>query len=178
MAVERINQWVQILTGIALLIGLILVVIEMRQGLLIASAQLTQAGFFEFQDMKRQRMGENPAPTLTKACLHPEQLTDDEITVAVVDSNYRYDTIAMTMALSEIAGTPEAWRDMAEYQLKAMFATKLGRIEFHKHRHDPRRWHPEVAAMALEILQSGDFIRCEDLYRDWKKGLAEAEPEL
>ena len=72
------QDWVQILTGLALLIGLVLVVIEIRQSQTIALMEFTQAGYQEVFAFQRQRMGENPGPTLVKACLQPEQLTEEE----------------------------------------------------------------------------------------------------
>ena len=58
-----------------------------------------------------------------------------------------------------------------------MFSNKLGRVEYYMHKDDPKRWNPEIAEIAREVLESGDYIRCEDLYRRWKEGLAAPEPD-
>ncbi len=173
---SKLHDWTQVLTGCALIIGLLLVLLEIRQGQVIAYMQFTQAGYQEIFAFQRQRMGENPAATLIKACEQPEQLSQEEILVASAYFEYRYDSIELSKVLGEISGDEGIWQTIAETQLKDMFATKLGRVEFYRHKNNPHRWDPEIAAVAQAVLDSGDYMRCEDLYRSWKEGLA--APEL
>ena len=83
MSKNRVQDWIQIFTGLALLAGLALVVVEMYQARLLATLQLVNDGYAENFAFKRQIMGDNPAPILTKACLNPEELTEPEITCSV-----------------------------------------------------------------------------------------------
>ena len=73
------GNWIQIITGLAVVFGLFLVFIELRQAKQIASAELVSQGFSEGLSTQRGLMGEEFASVLANACLHPRELTDDQV---------------------------------------------------------------------------------------------------
>ncbi len=87
----RFQHWFQLMTNIAILIGLGLVVYELNQGKQLASAQ------FVIDDMARETsiqlamMGEDPREALAKAALHPADLNERD----VVALDAYYDSIVM-----------------------------------------------------------------------------------
>ena len=73
------SNWIQIATGIGVLVGLFFVFIELQQAKQLASADLVSQGFSEGLSTQRSVMGEEFADVFAKACMHPEDLTDGEI---------------------------------------------------------------------------------------------------
>jgi hypothetical protein len=171
LKIDRVSAWVQIATGLALVLGLVLVLIELIQARTLATLQLTSDGFGEAYAYKRQLMGENPSPILVKGCLHPELLTEAEIAVNMAAIDYRYDTIMYLLQMTEISGDAFDWQPMAAYNLKVIFSTKLGRVEYDKFKDDPTRWDPKILTMARKIIEDGDYIPCEKRFAEWKSGL-------
>ena len=173
----KISDWIQIGTGLALLVGLILVVVELGQARVLATIQVTNDAYSDQFDFYRQLMGENPSTVLVKACLHPGELTEAEIAVAMASIDYRYDAIRRTKAITEIAGYESGWEGLAISNLRHILSTKLGRVEYDKFKDDPYRWEPEIAELAKGLIESGDIVPCEKMYDDWQSGLKdEGEP--
>ena len=65
---SRIANWVQVTATIGVIIGVALVVIELRQAKTMSRAEATTQFFAEIAQNSRAQMGENPASTLSKAC--------------------------------------------------------------------------------------------------------------
>jgi hypothetical protein len=168
-----LHDGIQILTGLAILAGLVLVVIEMYQARMLATLQLTQDGYAEHFAFQRQIMGENPAPILTKACLTPNELTDAEMTVVMAYYDYRYDSIVMYKVMAEIVGDDSLWKRNSHFHLRAMLSTGPGRVEFETHKDDPTRWDPQIVDVAEAMIAGQTNLRCEELYEDWMSGLAD-----
>jgi hypothetical protein len=168
-----LHDKIQIITGLAVLAGLMLVIIEMYQARVLATLQLTRDGYAENFAFKRQIMGENPAPILTKACLTPGELTETELTVVMAYYDYRYDVIVMYKNMAEISGDHSLWRSAAQTNLNIALSTAPGRVEFEAYKDDPRRWDPEIVAIAEAMIADQQVHRCETLYESWKVGLAD-----
>ena len=64
---QKDADWVQIATGVALLVGLVLVVWELSQSRDVATAQLSSDGTDRYLQSAVPRMGENPAAALAKS---------------------------------------------------------------------------------------------------------------
>lgn len=76
---QTLGNWIQIVTGLAVVFGLFLVFAELRQAKQLASADLVSQGFSEGLSTQRGLMGEEFATVLANACMHPFDLTDDEV---------------------------------------------------------------------------------------------------
>lgn len=74
-----LGSWVQVLTGIAVVVGVVLVIVELRQVQTLARAQLTSDTMIQRMNIELAAAGENPAVALSKACLDPESLRPDEM---------------------------------------------------------------------------------------------------
>ena len=78
---DKVANWIQITATIGVLIGIVLVVIELRQAKAIAHANFTANFFSETAQNSRSQMGENPAIVLAKACLRPNEISAQELFV-------------------------------------------------------------------------------------------------
>jgi hypothetical protein len=80
MSSDRIVAWVQVVTGLAVLIGLVLVLVELRLSSKLAyTAQVGAAVDIHHQNRQSQ-IGETPtAGVFVGGCLSPAELSDEEI---------------------------------------------------------------------------------------------------
>jgi hypothetical protein len=74
-----LSTWVQIVTGVAVVVGLVLVIVELRQVQTLSRAQLTSDAMIQRGNVQLAMAGENPDVALAKACIEPESLRPDEM---------------------------------------------------------------------------------------------------
>ena len=74
---QIVSTRVQIITGLAVLVGLGLVILELQQTRTLARAQLTSDGWAEVFATQRSMLSENFNQTFAKAC-HGSELSDSE----------------------------------------------------------------------------------------------------
>lgn len=78
MNTEKLSHWVQIISGIAILIGLVLVLIELRQTKELTRASLASESHSIVMERSTSFQGENPMRVLAKACDSDEPLSTEE----------------------------------------------------------------------------------------------------
>ena len=72
---RKVELAVQLITGAALLIGVVLVLIELQQTRTLTFSQMVQDRFTSIVDQDSRIYGENLADVFEKSCLNPEDLT-------------------------------------------------------------------------------------------------------
>ncbi|MGK0223148.1 MAG: hypothetical protein ACI9ON_002391 [Limisphaerales bacterium] len=119
-------DWIQIVTGVAIIGGLVLVIVELQQSKALTRAQLGSAAVFDSIADHRALMGENPAVTLLTACLHPDQLTDHDR--LILRSYFTLHTLKAYRAkgLEDIGGFGADWESGAFYQYEIVSSTEPG----------------------------------------------------
>ena len=70
-----LNNWVQTITGLAIVLGLALVIWELQQNREATQSQLTTEGWHLINQTNTALLGESPADVLAKACDTPDALT-------------------------------------------------------------------------------------------------------
>ena len=75
MKSPSLNDWLQGITGIAIVVGLVLVVWELQQNREATTSQLTSDGFVFHSAANLALMGEQTAEVLAKACDSPNNLS-------------------------------------------------------------------------------------------------------
>ena len=81
MGSEKLNDWVQIATGITLVLGLGFIIWELQQSREATISQLTSDGFVYAGQQNATIMGEDLALVIAKACEAPEDLTTSDLVV-------------------------------------------------------------------------------------------------
>ena len=76
---KALSTWVQIVTGVAVVVGLVLVIVELRQVQTLSRAQLSSDAMIQRTNIQMALAGENAAAALAKACIDPESLRPDEM---------------------------------------------------------------------------------------------------
>ena len=78
---NRPDNWIQITTGLAIVLGLVLVFWELQQGREATKSQLTHDTCDYYAQITATRMGDEITPIVAKACERPDELTVTELMV-------------------------------------------------------------------------------------------------
>ena len=75
---EKLSDWVQIITGFAIVLGLGLLIWELQQNREAIRSQLTSDGFIHVGQQHATIMGEDLALVIAKACENPSEGAGNE----------------------------------------------------------------------------------------------------
>lgn len=148
MKEHHVTLFAQIATGLALLLGLALVWVELRQAKSLSLAELTSQGFSELTDNARTIMGENPAISISKSCFAPETLNEEDM--VVLDAYYRAQAaqIDRLRILEAVADFGVPWQQYAEQLLADVLSQEFGRRWFEEN----LAFDPQLASIRDDIL--------------------------
>ena len=151
------GNWIQIITGLAVVFGLFLVFIELRQAKQIASAELVSQGFSEGLSTQRGLMGEEFASVLANACLHPRELTDDQVVALDFYFQVQLNNVYRMEFIDTVAEITTPDIVMIE-NLRPILVTEHGRYWIAKKELLPRV-HEIVSRLTNEAADCGDYYR-------------------
>lgn len=147
---QALVSWVQVITGLALLIGLALVMLELRQAKSLTLAELVSQGYGEALEDNRAVMGEQTAAALAIACYAPEQLSDEQMVMITAYFTNQVLQASRWRVLDRIADFGVPWRSIAQQQLTTVLAIPIG-----------QRWFagaalvdPEMAKIGASVVES------------------------
>lgn len=149
---------IQLVTGFALLIGLVLVFVELQQAKELSLAELTSEGYSEAMSEFRSLMGENPAPVIAKACYESEKITPEERVVLTAYYSLKIAQISRLRVLELVAEFGVPWQTLAKQQLVGVLDTEPGRLWFDRN----FKVDTELYAIGQELIQAG--LDCKKPY--------------
>lgn len=125
---RRLTAWIQILTSIAVLLGLILVVWELQQARNIAQAQLISDNYGVAAQIHTSLFGENASEVLAKSCSSPEDLTEGELQI-LMRVHLAYLNLALRNYYIDTSTnvTQDSWQDEARRNITGILACEPGR---------------------------------------------------
>ncbi len=165
---QRLTNWIQILTGSAVLLGLGLVIWELRQSREVAIAQLTSEGYGIAMGRTISEMGENPGASLVKACEDPASLTSTELVVLNAFHKSLLNEVMRAFRIEQRSGLYEGtWKQIANGGFGGIFQTAAGRVWWEKER---QSLPEEVSEVGESILKS-EPLHLECWLEDWKSGI-------
>ena len=162
----RLIDLIQVLTTIAMVIGLGLVIYESRQSRELAQLEALNQGIATRNQHVVAALGENPSDVWVKGCLSPEELTQSEVAILYNDIGIFFlmtERIVMMQALGY-------GRDFDQFYARSYIARylgyRLGRADYDLY---GDTWPPEIRALAADIVASDDVVDC----RSWFEPLYE-----
>ncbi|MBW2423889.1 MAG: hypothetical protein JRG86_06560 [Deltaproteobacteria bacterium] len=157
----RFSSWFQIISNIALIVGLALVVYELNQSKLVANGQMIDAHASRMNDQYLAMMGEDPREALAKAALHPADL--DEKDAVTLDAFYTsiisgWANLYFTSGLLDVE---RRWRAGVSTQARMYFSSEPGRRWLQATAADPPMGLTEIFDLALASVgeKSDDPMR-------------------
>ena len=156
-------DWLQLAASLAVLVGLGLVVIELRQARAIAQGEIVSESFSIGGENVSAVMGENPARALARACLEPADLAPEEMLVV---SFYYSHRIALVRRFASITRATrlypdENWQIYArENVLPEVFSSEVGRAWWRTHA--PYKGDETLKAIGDDLLDELGPPSCGD----------------
>jgi hypothetical protein len=170
----KLNNWIQSITGIAVVIGIGLVILELQQNREATMSQLSSEAFQMISQFHTSVLGDQPAEALAKACEQPKELTTEEL---VVLDHYYSDLVFRTTRVRRLGqrggfyGEDEWKNNVGQWNL--MFETPAGRAYWKTFPHDS-----DLREVGDQILASWNCPTCSSLYASWRDQIGkEAEEE-
>ena len=125
---ETTSHWVQIVTGVVLILGAVLVVAEMRQTKNLARAQLTSDSWGMGLGSNQAMVGDNAMSSYSKLCNKDQVLTAED---AMIISNTFIQRLSVIMRAKEIeylgGFEHDGWKRAAALSLPFIFAAEHGK---------------------------------------------------
>ncbi len=154
---NKAQNIIQLVTSLSVLIGLGLVIYELRQTRELTLLQLAQGSMTEMSAEQYAIYGESAAVVLRKACMEPDSLTDDEL--FVLDAYFRTQVFRVMRfkQQEDIAGFNWGWRSTSESMLRRIVSFPQGKRWLTQNRLRDR----EINALIDEVLVSESVRSCD-----------------
>ena len=159
----KIAHWVQITATVGVLIGIVLVVIELRQAKAMTQAETISHFFAEVAQNNRAQMGENPAAILSKACLRPSEVTDEELFVLEGYFGSRWALADRSHRLELVAEFDTPWEAVSRKTLQPIVRLEHGRKWLGQRASE---YNPNLVEVVSEMLKETENTSCEDSLND------------
>lgn len=164
---NKVASWIQITATIGVLFGIVLVVIELQQAKAIARADTLSQFFAEVAQNARTQMGENPSVVLSKACLRPDEISEDELFVLDGYFSSRWALADRAYRLESVADFGAPWQTIARRSLKPVIRLEHG-----------RKWisqtvsalNPELTEIVSQMLEETGSISCKQSLNEFGLG--------
>ena len=161
---DKLSNWVQLLTAIAMLIGVGLVIWELRSNREIARAQQAVDGFGTFSQRNQSIMGEEATRAFAKACEEPDNLSVEEMIIMhyflVATLNNMRQSLSAEKVSSDLAVNKwEQWQG----NFRTIFATEYGRWWWKQ-----GGWEPELREAGDRILAGYEIRPCIERFESYR----------
>jgi hypothetical protein len=145
---DKTTRWLTIAANLAVLGGLILVAIQIRQNTAITRAQVANDYFMADMQLELAMMGDDPAASWIKAVYTPSELTP--LDAAVVDRYFNYGLVQIQrlQRMNELGLADDRWQDRINY-LRWHLGNEVGRRWWGQARRD---FSAEFAAQVDSVL--------------------------
>lgn len=156
---QKISLWVQFLTGLAVLVGLALVIWELQQARELARAQLASDGWNEIMATARSSLSETFAVARHKSCVSPNELSDSEIQEMLSYFHILRSEAVRMRGYSNIGSYEVAWRELAKNNVGIILGHTVGRVQYELGK---GFWWPWYEEMAEEMISNDEVRPCAD----------------
>ncbi|NKB32134.1 MAG: hypothetical protein GKR91_03455 [Pseudomonadales bacterium] len=153
------ESWVHMATGIAVIIGIMLVIYELEQTRQIAFTEMAQEAMSELNLRDTTLFGEEAAATIAKACFSPTELTDPEKVVLDSVFSSQINFAIRIKLLEDTGGITTIWRRNVQQAVDYIQGfpqgeswMELGKI----------MWDDEFNEAATAAMQVPTFMSCSE----------------
>jgi hypothetical protein len=158
------TDWIQLISSLAIIAGIGLVVVELRQSEQLTRMQLTSDYVESMNNVHGAVVGEGLAIALAKACLSPEELTLEE--TYILDSYYsmQANLVSRMILLTERDELYEEgyWRGQLS-NLRRAFSSHYGQAWFQQKNWDS--WPSTFFEEATKYMATFSGRECRELYK-------------
>ena len=162
---------VQLITSIGLIVGIILVIWELRQAREIAKGEAVVASFAQYSQRVQTMMGENSAAAVAKACDYPDELTTEEMLIldryySEVINNMRHTLLVQSVSDDLAVFDWTQWVGNFDH----VFATEYGRWWWRN-----ASWEQPIMDGGNAYLEAKNPPPCKDIFDGYRNRPATEE---
>lgn len=159
MDMDRLNRWITLGANVGILIGLILVVYEIRQNSALVRAQISAVAFSDQKALAIAKMGDNYPQVLARSIKEPASLTLDDVVVLQSALEARLLEFRSAGIMEELGVFTGRWRQDLYYSSRP-FTTPIGRKYWDYWYDDKVDWMRDVQANieSTEPIWESDFL--------------------
>ena len=160
-----LSDIIQILTGLAVLVGVILVVVELRQARELSRAEISSRSMdLYFEDWRAIR-GEESIDSIIRACNNPQEMTTHDIWIMHFYFNSIITRSTRLLLLNRVAGYEFELEADIRRNVTEILTFPTGRYWIER-RLERNAWSEVMSNIARETLsasESADSYRCNDI---------------
>ncbi len=149
------NDWIQIISTLAVLAGLTMVIAQLQQSHHQAQAQLILDDYLSMYEHQYSLMGDDPAAAIAKARVSPDQLTDREKIIVNAHLTVEYERMTAYEYIYGRTGLFDGeWESVVPFLVEEYYYYPYAKewiIRYQQRRQD---WSPEVDRAFREYLQA------------------------
>ena len=160
MEAQSIGSWVQGITGFSILLGIGLVVWELRQTKDLAEAQVYHDAIAQSMSARAVTISERFGEVRAKACFHPAELTDGELYEMYEFHSMLMHGVDRLRLMKDVGNFAYSWEDLAKPSLRTYLSTTVGHADF---KATKTQIAPEVRELAVSMLHNNEIEPCEKL---------------
>ena len=151
---DSITPWLNFAANIAVVAGLILVAVQIRQNTAITRAQVANDYFLADMQLELVMMGDNPAASFVKAVYTPNELTPED--AAIIDRYFNYGLVQIQRLerMNELGLADSWWQNRIDY-LRWHLGNDVGRRWWSYSR---QFFSADVAAQVDTVLAKNDGV--------------------
>jgi len=142
---DRLNRWITLGANVGILIGLILVVYEIRQNSALVRAQISAAAFSDQKALAIAQMGDDYPNALARSVVDPSSVTLEDVVVLQAALEARFVEFRGNAIMEELGVFTGRWRQDISYSSRP-FTTPIGRKFWDSWYDDEIAWMREVQA--------------------------------
>ena len=162
-----VNRWLTLVANVGILIGLVLVLVEIRQNSELLRLQFINDDLMAVARTEEPLLGENPANVMMKSMYSPEDLTYADF--RVIDAYYvaKIDLINRRFRLGqEGIFDEEDWKSQFGFTFEWLFGNRFGRLWWE---YGGRRVYSDVPEIVEFVDAAIDGMPQDLSTRSWEK---------
>ncbi len=157
----KIFDWVQVITGLAVVIGLVLVVYELRQTRDMVHHDMVNAGIAMRSEQMTSFTGENPAAAWVKGCLDPEKMTPEDVAVLYETISTLHLDAERVLMMEELGFNEFDNVAFARSYMERFLGFRLGMAEYQLY---PENFRDDIRQIVEQILAEGTVQDCKSWF--------------
>jgi hypothetical protein len=152
------TDWFQMVASIAVIVGLILVIVELRQTKVLVRAELASEYSTAWDQRRFTLMGEDAALVVAKVCSNPGTLTMRDVVIYEAMLDDLWARIWRLQHIEAFADLGIPWEAEAAQNIRKSLHSAHGR--WYAAHIAPTKWGPVLADIAARFVEANDYDDC------------------
>jgi len=162
MISEKSQNWIQTIAALSVLIGLLLIIWELRQTQELTRVQLLSGNTDDQIELNFAVMGDRVSEIEIKGCLAPEELTQEELSRYWAYLKVDYLRMVGLIQQESIYDFGRPIENIVRGILRSYLGSKLGMFDYETL--SQRDWPVLMQEVAADIIRNNEVIPCEDTF--------------